>query len=220
MAYQFSPTPSQSYLCVPHAAFRVADWVNFGCLFNADAASLTGDRTIMWLSCGEDGYLPGYQLKLTSGKPQLISRQDDSNYVVTLDDAISTGTWYLAMCSILTTGTPELYISCGGVAKSKDSAGIKVPSDTNQSVFIGTTFSGHVAEAFVLGVGSAAADETSFSAANTQLRDGWRVVDVAKWRNYVMSYWPLMGGLQDVVGGYSLTVYNTPVESAHPRILG
>ena len=207
---------NQAVVAVPYAAV---------CWFNSDVGDT--NQTLICLA-DKDADVNYIEFYLNGGAAVTAkARQTDG----ASGSAISTNTynlntWHHA-CGIFVSDTDRrALLDGGGKGTNADSATAVNIDKTAIGVLCRSTlthyFSGMIAEAAIYDLsalpGASASDKADYFEANIlpSLAKGF---SPANYQLGLKSHWNLIRDLNDSVGGYNLTAFNTPSIVAHPRII-
>jgi len=169
--------------------------------------------------CDKDaGYAPRWMMQLRGqdyGDRVAFISHPNSTVLVSTSSGYAANTWHHACAVEISQASRSVFIDGG--SKVSDSTDVGSVSGTPDRTYMGrqmtssphSPLSGHIAEAAIWNVALTDVEVAILAA-------GYSPLFVRP--QSLLAYWPLIRGLNDKVGGYSLTASGTVV-SVHPRII-
>ncbi len=194
---------------------HATDWTLFRVRFKVDDAT---DRHTIFYARTDDPESSIYALvargDLAGDPVQFVSQRSGTNYTVDSSGSFTAGVWHDVLC-MANRDNANLYISLDRAAWDY-TPGAKFPKGTwdtftvaGDNAFIPCAI-GSVAELSIWTTGLYTPSHFHAYAGAHLLKP-----------NYLQAYWPLVNldNLQDIVGGRTLSAYNSPASSEHCRVL-
>ena len=222
MAYKFAPHESNSWLdsnlySTTAPAFHGTNYLSIVARFQAE--NVTENGTICWLEFDDtDGNR--YLLRACgglSGDPVRFSAfSEGEEQHISSSSAFSANTWHTVIATANRSAGINVSLDGGAFAYKFTS---KFPNGNASWVRIGgvvgyRTLRGSVAEVALYDCNLAA---SAYSADVAALAKGFSPASIRP--QNLLAYWPLVRGLQDHVGGHTLTAQSDPVVVEHPRVI-
>jgi hypothetical protein len=224
MAYQFAQSPNHQYLrtaSVPTFArelvvslwFKPSDLTSVHTLFKMKFDDPDNNRFLL-IARGTD----------TGDPVRWTSQNEGTVYSVDTTGAFLANTWNHVMACTNTIGN-KLYVSLNGAAWDEVS-GVKFPNGSPLYIQVGgnnaylPSIEGSIAEVAIWN--AFAPGEWMNSGHVGRLAQGFNAIKAVP-GNRPLGYWRLLGegAYQDIIGGRTLTPYNSPVgANDHPPIIG
>lgn len=211
VAYLFDDAATE-YLEVEQAAVTATPF-SFGCWFWTN--DLAANQVMMFVG-DKDQSQQYYQILVrgsAGGDPVQLWRRATSTTATSTTTGVTINTWHHAMAVLIADDDAAVYIDGGSVGTSVvsrvpagwDRMAIGREGDAGPSNYM----SGGVAEAVFYNVALSATEVAALAL---------HVSPVMIRPQNIVAYWPLIRGLQDLVGGYDVTAFNAPTVSPHVPI--
>ena len=224
MAIRFSTTPPHSYLRTASVPTINANWV-FSLWFKAD--NVTEAHTLLKVEFDDpdnNRFVLVARGDIAGDPVQFRSQVEGTIFEVATTGAFTANTWnHVVACT--NTSENKLHVSLNGAAWDEVSS-FKLPNGSPLYIQIGgeggyiTTIEGSIAE---VAIWNALAPGTWITDGHVgRLAQGFSPLKAVP-NNRPLGYWRLLGegAYQDIIGGRTLTPYNSPVgASDHPPIIG
>lgn len=204
---------SNEYLEIDSVPFARSYPATFACRFRVDADGIDPMLMTMVDKSRPDEMMVMYANMSAVGNPLSVFMRNTSVNVISTSTGISVGTWHHG-CVVFTDETDiSVFLDGGGEGNGTgdaaitdlDRVSIGRVGDSNP----GNYMSGDIAEPAIWDGGISNAEVAVLAADYSPL--------FVRPQNLV-AYWPLVRGLNDIVGGFDMVASGTVV-SAHPRII-